>query len=114
MPPLSGFVGKILILQAAEGMGEIAWVWPAILLSGLACLVAISRAGTTIFWRSTGTVSIDAAISPLKLVAVSLLLCASPLLVVFGEPVIGYTDLAAAELHGRIGSINTVLEGEGK
>lgn len=114
MPPLSGFVGKILILQAAEGMIEIAWVWPVILLSGLACLVAISRAGTTIFWRSTGTVSINAAISPLKLGAVALLLCASPLLVVFGGPVIGYTDLAAAELHGRISLINTVLEGEGK
>lgn len=99
MPPLSGFVGKILVLQAAEGMTEIAWVWPIVLLAGLACLVAISRAGTTLFWRSTGERAHDEPISPLKIIAIALLLSASPLLVVFGGPVTEFTSLAAAQLH---------------
>tara|TARA_R110001583_G_scaffold98260_4_gene243240 strand:+ start:13 stop:1182 length:1170 start_codon:yes stop_codon:yes gene_type:complete len=111
MPPLSGFVGKILILQAAEGMTEIAWVWPVVLLAGLASLVALSRAGTTIFWRSTGEVNDDVSISPLKFIAVALLLSASPLLVIFGGAVTDFTDLAAAQLHSSTALIETALPG---
>jgi multicomponent K+:H+ antiporter subunit D len=114
MPPLSGFVGKILILQAAQSVTEIAWLWPVILLSSLVCLVAISRAGTTIFWRSSGEASVDVPIPRLKLIAVGLLLVTSPLLVVFGGLVIEYTDLAAAQLHDHAGLINTVIEGANK
>lgn len=101
MPPLSGFVGKILILQAAQGVVEMSWVWPVVLVSSLACLVAISRAGTTLFWRAVGDGSDDESIHPLKLLAVVLLLCASPLLVIFGGQVTDYTDLAADQLHDR-------------
>lgn len=111
MPPLSGFVGKILILQAAQGMAEIAWVWPIVLLSGLAGLIAISRAGTTLFWRSTGEASDDVPISPMKLIAIGLLLSASPLLVIFGGPITDYTDLAAAQLHAKPALIETAIQG---
>jgi multicomponent K+:H+ antiporter subunit D len=111
LPPLSGFVGKILILQAAEGVTEIAWVWSVVLFAGLASLVAMSRAGTTLFWRSTGDNTDDVPISRLKLIAVGLLLSASPLLVVFGSAVTDYTDLAAAQLHNRSAVIETVLPG---
>ena len=111
MPPLSGFIGKVLILQAAQGMSEIAWVWPVILLAGLASLVAISRAGTTIFWRNTEESNIDEPISPLKLMAVVLLLSVSPLLVIFGGPVTDYTNLAAAQLHDTTQSVDALLSG---
>ncbi|MFT5716531.1 MAG: multicomponent K+:H+ antiporter subunit D, partial [Oleiphilaceae bacterium] len=111
MPPLSGFVGKILILQAAQGMHEIVWVWPVVLLAGLASLVAISRAGTTIFWRYSGESTHDEPISPLKLIAVALLLSASLLLVVFGGPITDYTNLAAAQLHDMTQSVDALLPG---
>lgn len=108
MPPLSGFMGKILILQAAQGLREIVWVWPVILLTGLACLVAISRAGTTIFWRTAGENTSDEATSPLKFIAIVLLLSASPLLVIFGGQVTEYTNLTAAQLHEKTPSVGTM------
>ncbi len=111
MPPLSGFVGKTLLLQATQGMNEIAWVWPTILIAGLASLVAISRAGTTIFWRYAGESTNDEPIPPLKLIAVTLLLSASPLLVIFGGPVTDFTNLAAAQLHDSAQSIDALLPG---
>ncbi|WP_439135946.1 monovalent cation/H+ antiporter subunit D [Pseudomaricurvus sp.] len=114
MPPLSGFAAKILILQAAEGMTEMAWVWPVVLVSGLMCLVALSRAGTTIFWRSSGEPNTNETIHPLKLTAVALLLSASPLLIIFGGPVTEYTDAAAAQLHDRPAVINSADTGRGQ
>lgn len=111
MPPLSGFVGKILILQSAESMTEMAWVWPILLIAGLASLIAISRAGTTIFWRYSGDSHIDEPISPLQIIAIALLLAASPLMVIFGGPITDYTNLAAAQLHDTAQSVDALLSG---
>lgn len=101
MPPFSGFVSKIFILQAAEGMREMVWVWPMLLLISLVFLVALSRAGTTIFWRAAGDNTQGKPLAPLKVIAIALLLGASPILVIFGGPITQYTQLAAAQLHSK-------------
>lgn len=49
LPPLSGFVGKVLILQAAPGHP---WVWAIILISALGIVVALARAGSHVFFNS--------------------------------------------------------------
>ncbi len=103
MPPLSGFVGKTLLLQAAQGGLEISWVWTFILLSSLAVLISLSRAGTTLFFRHSGENVNQDKLSPFKLGAVYLLLTASPLLVIFGGPVTEFTQAAATELHVTVG-----------
>jgi formate hydrogenlyase subunit 3/multisubunit Na+/H+ antiporter MnhD subunit len=51
LPPLSGFVGKALLLQSASRLAEQVWVWPALLISSLMALVAFTRAGSTFFWH---------------------------------------------------------------
>lgn len=99
MPPLSGFIGKTLLLQAAHNGIEMSWVWTFILVSSLVVLVSLSRAGSTLFWRYSGDNDSQDRLSPLKLGAVYLLLAASPLLVVFGGPVTEFTQAAAEELH---------------
>ncbi|HRO26896.1 MAG TPA: monovalent cation/H+ antiporter subunit D [Luteimonas sp.] len=50
LPPLSGFVGKTLLLQAVPE-AEIRWVWPALLGSSMLVIVGLTRAGTRIFWK---------------------------------------------------------------
>ena len=50
LPPLSGFVGKALILSAAGPVSAMPWVWTIVLGSGLLALMALSRAGIAIFW----------------------------------------------------------------
>ena len=109
MPPLSGFLGKVLILQAAEGMIEMIWVWPIILLAGLASMIAISRAGTTLFWRYSKGNSNSDNIHPLKIAAIVWLLLASPLLVVLAGPMTEFTQAAAAQLHDSSQSVDALL-----
>ncbi|ADZ89846.1 monovalent cation/H+ antiporter subunit D [Marinomonas mediterranea] len=110
MPPLSGFVGKILILQAAQSTAEMIWVWPIMLISSLAALISLSRAGTTLFWRHSGGVQDDAPIATnIQLIAVFLLMAASPLLVLFGGPIVEIAQHAANGLHDPNQSVFPLL-----
>ncbi|MFP4075892.1 MAG: proton-conducting transporter membrane subunit, partial [Halochromatium sp.] len=59
LPPLSGFVGKVLILEAVRSAGQdapgvrLGWIlsWTAVLGSTLLVVVGLSRAGVMLFWR---------------------------------------------------------------
>ncbi|SFX72904.1 monovalent cation/H+ antiporter subunit D [Marinospirillum alkaliphilum] len=98
MPPFSGFVGKLMLLQAADTPATASWIWPAILISGLASIVALSRAGTTLFWRVSGDDPAAVTAPVLQMSGVWLLLLCSPLLVAFGGPVTEFMALAAEQL----------------
>lgn len=101
LPPFSGFLGKLVILQSATSSDQIVWVWSVLLLSSLVTIVALSRAGTTLFFRSTPSQDNGDAISASywQVAATCLLLIASPLLALFGASIIEYTNNAAAQLH---------------
>lgn len=101
LPPFSGFLGKLVILQSVSTVDEKIWVWSVILISSLMTIIALSRAGTTLFWRSTPSQDNDESdkASKWQLCGAILLLSASPALTIFGAHVIEYTNLAAAQLH---------------
>lgn len=99
MPPLSGFVGKIMLLQAAGAGADAAWIWPPLLISGLAALIMFSRAGTTLFWRVQGTSQNQVMAHPLQITAIVVLLLTSPLMVIWGGALTDMTIAAANELH---------------
>ncbi len=117
LPPFSGFVGKLVILQSADsGSGKI-WVWPVVLISSLLSIIALSRAGTTLFWRHAGErdKADEASLSYWQVSGVSLLLVASPLIVVFGASVTDYAGQAAQQLHDISAAIATMqVEGGAK
>ena len=101
LPPFSGFLGKLVILQSAQGVPEKFWVWLIILVSSLFSIVALSRAGTTLFWRPAPNSEADAdtKVSLWQTGAVILLLGGSVLLVLMGSISVQYTQHAAEQLH---------------
>jgi multicomponent K+:H+ antiporter subunit D len=54
MPPLAGFLGKGFVLDAARDSPLAAWSWAVVLLSSLGIMIALARAGTTMFWAGQG------------------------------------------------------------
>jgi multicomponent K+:H+ antiporter subunit D len=120
MPPLSGFLGKLLVLDALRAPGQIAWAWSAILLGSLVTIVGFARAGSTLFWKPAALVpgeaeAADEASPPprpasaaeIVPLAISLGILAG--LAVFAGPVAGYLEGASAQLHQPEGYIASVL-----
>jgi multicomponent K+:H+ antiporter subunit D len=55
LPPSSGFIGKALLLDAAQGTTAQPWIWAAILAAGLITLVALARTASAVFWKPAAT-----------------------------------------------------------
>jgi len=54
MPPLSGFLGKLLVLDAlGDSDGRTVVIWATILIGSLVTIVGFARAGSVVFWKST-------------------------------------------------------------
>lgn len=105
LPPFSGFLGKLLILQAPTLNEDKLIIFSTILISSLVTIVAFSRAGTTIFFRHAPVrdpakdLSDSPDLSPWQIAGVAVLLIASPAIAIFGAQVIDITQLAAEQLH---------------
>ncbi|WP_068829951.1 monovalent cation/H+ antiporter subunit D [Pseudomonas sp. BMS12] len=99
LPPLSGFLGKLLLLRAAGEGQHALWLWPLLLIGGLATLIALSRAGSTLFWR-VGLHQLDSSeLDRGRLLACVGLFLLSPTLTALAAPVLAYLGATAAQLH---------------
>ncbi|QJD16394.1 monovalent cation/H+ antiporter subunit D [Paracoccus sanguinis] len=52
LPPLSGFLGKLAILQASRHSDHTLLIWSVILVTSLIAIYGFARAGSTVFWRA--------------------------------------------------------------
>lgn len=109
LPPLSGFIGKLMLLQSVTDPAKQVIVWTTILLCSLLVIIGLSRAGSTLFWRVSGTDSGGDKAAPLQVFAISWLLVASPLLVIFAGPLTELSQQAAVQLYDTQTAINTIL-----
>ncbi|WP_207885159.1 monovalent cation/H+ antiporter subunit D [Pseudomonas sp. 30_B] len=98
LPPLSGFLGKLMLLRSVSGGSEAIALWSVVLVSGLVTIVALSRAGSTLFWRTGHTVLGSAEREPVKLLATFGLLASAPLMVVAARPLLTYAQATAVQL----------------
>jgi multicomponent K+:H+ antiporter subunit D len=110
LPPLAGFPAKLYILQSALAHPAAPWVLAVLLGSGLLVIVALSRAGSGIFWR-TGDEPADATRRGGRVVslATTLLLFSAVVLTVGAGPVIVFTQATAAQLADRSGYVQAVM-----
>ncbi|MDR5866603.1 monovalent cation/H+ antiporter subunit D [Halomonas koreensis] len=112
MPPLSGAIGKALLLEAATPAQQ-PWLWPLLLASGLAAIVALSRAGSTLFWRSQEGAPGGDALPREQWAGLGLLLAAAPLLVALAGPVSDYTRATAEQLADPDALVTSLLSDAG-
>ena len=112
VPPFSGAFGKALMLNAAEGTQRL-WLWPLLLLTSLASLIALSRAGSTLFWRSHRGTNSGTPLPRRQWFGVIWLLSAAPLLAALAGPVSNYTQATADQLANPQMLINTLLPDAG-
>jgi len=52
LPPLSGFIGKLLILQSAAALPNWGWAWGVILGTTFIGVIGFARTGSAVFWKT--------------------------------------------------------------
>jgi multicomponent K+:H+ antiporter subunit D len=116
LPPLSGFIGKLLILDGVRNEGSAALIWATILITSLLIIVAFTRAGSLVFWKSRtveatreSTELAERSYPALPIVVVSVLITSTALLTAFAGPVMTYLEAAALQLFEPGDYITTVL-----
>lgn len=122
LPPMPGFIAKFALLSTAidaapaVGLGGAAWALAAaVLFSGFAGVVALTRVGIRLFWTVTARTTPRLRVVEAAPVAFLVMLCIA--LGTLSSPVIQYLDHAAASLHEPQEYIRTVLahvDGEGE
>ncbi|NWG74176.1 MAG: monovalent cation/H+ antiporter subunit D [Rubrivivax sp.] len=111
LPPLPGFIGKLMILEAAGAHAWQALVWTVVLGVGFLTLVGLARAGSILFWhvREDAPAYGASGASP-KLVGATLaLLGATVAMSVFAAPIQRYTEATARQLVDRAAYARAVL-----
>lgn len=125
MPPLSGFLGKLLVLDAAISSPAMPLIWTVILATSLICIIGFARAGSTLFWKSaqvdapaadgTAATAGDAPAPPmtvaegLPIAAAGLMLAGMVALSAFAGPVTDYLEGTAWQLYNPVAYIQAVL-----
>lgn len=121
LPPLAGFLGKAMLLQAAGQTPWAGWIVAVILASSLLMLVAFAQSGSTLFWKppqslaaSCTTAPIDPPIPAMPSHAahhasLGLLLALLVACSVFAGPLSRFAQAASAQLFERQAYIGAVL-----
>lgn len=113
LPPFAGFAAKVYILQSALSHPAAYWVLGVVLGTGLLVIVALSRAGSAIFWRTGETAPEGGPAGLLRLGPTAALVLGAALLMIIAGPATEYTRATAAQLADRAGYVNAVMANTG-
>jgi multicomponent K+:H+ antiporter subunit D len=119
LPPLSGFIAKFALLTAAinpgpgQGGAIPADSWAllvALILSGLAAIIAMTRAGIRAFWASPDEAVPRVRMIEMAPIVILLILCAGQ--TVQAGPIMKFMRVTAQSLHAPRDYIREVLDPE--
>jgi multicomponent K+:H+ antiporter subunit D len=102
LPPLSGFIGKLLVLDASRTAPQAAIIWAVILAGSLVAVLGLARAGSVLFWNTTKDLSPEPPATPLALVSVGLLLATLVAITLGAGPVTSYLSATSAQLYDPV------------
>ncbi|TCP62881.1 multisubunit potassium/proton antiporter PhaD subunit [Rhodovulum bhavnagarense] len=123
MPPLSGFLGKLMVLDALRAPEHLVVGWSVILVGSLLTIVGLARAGSVLFWKSTATettppdtpqteaqpTDAPSPATPLELAAVIAAIALMAGLAVLAGPITNFLEDTSTQLFDRDGYIEAVL-----
>jgi len=110
MPPLSGFLGKMLILSAALDHAWLIKIFAVILIASLISIIAMARSGSLIFYRTQPSDQPPGeALNWSAFIAIIGLFATAPIMVIFAHPITAYMDLLAAQAFDTQSYIEAVL-----
>jgi multicomponent K+:H+ antiporter subunit D len=111
VPPLSGFIGKLLILQSSPGGQQGFALWTIMLGGSFLTIVALARAGSIMFWKADSPRGSDIVIThrAADLAPIAGLFGVIVLATVLAGPLHAYTLATAAQLLEPAGYIMSVL-----
>jgi multicomponent K+:H+ antiporter subunit D len=114
LPPLSGFIGKLLMLRATVDAPAQPAIWATILGTTLIGVVGFARSGSAIFWKPAdgGAGLVSAERSRADLTAPAAALGAIVLLTVFAGPVSDWTAATARQVFAADRYVAAVLSSE--
>ena len=115
LPPLPGFIGKLMLLEASSAHSWQVVVWATVLGVGFLTLIGLARAGSIMFWHVRHDLPECAAsgASPKLVGATLLLIAATVAMSVFAAPIERYTAAAALQLSDRAAYARAVLGARG-
>ncbi|MEC7119985.1 MAG: monovalent cation/H+ antiporter subunit D [Pseudomonadota bacterium] len=112
LPPLPGFLGKLMILESASGLDAHAVVWSVVLIVGILGIIGLARAGVILFWHVPPDTQPDQEMPPSNRVLISmtlLLLSLGFFMAAFASPIKQYMDATATQLYDRSTYAQVVL-----
>lgn len=111
LPPLPGFLGKLMVLESSSGLPAQAWVWTVVLMVGFFSIVGLARAGVVVFWHvqpeQDGAVTSGASLKLLSAVWAIMLMTVA--MAVLASPIKRYTDATASQLADPAAYVRAVL-----
>ena len=111
LPPLSGFIGKLLILESVADTGGWGWAWGAILATTLIGVIGFARTGSAVFWKESEPT--DGA-EPAKIARTDMVAPIAAIVLLAGLSIgagwaTAYTQDAAAQVLDSAASVRAVL-----
>jgi multicomponent K+:H+ antiporter subunit D len=112
LPPLSGFVGKLLVLDAAWATGPVTAVFASVLVGSLVAVVGFARAGSVIFWNTASDAKAGDGVPSLAVVATGGLAALVVGWTVFAGPATTFLAATADQLFDTTATIAATLPAE--